>query len=66
MDGGSTRKQQPACYHCRHFFITHEPAHPYGCRAMNFKSARQPAEVVFASSGMSCQLFERKAIKKQS
>lgn len=66
MDANHTRKQQPACYLCLNFFITHEPAHPYGCRAMNFKSVRQPSEVVFASSGMSCQLFERKPSRKQT
>jgi hypothetical protein len=33
---------------------------PYGCRAMKFKSAKNPAQVVFASSGMHCQLFMMK------
>ena len=33
---------------------------PYGCRAMHFKSAHNPARVVFASSGMECQLFAPK------
>ncbi|MDR3630024.1 MAG: hypothetical protein P4L42_06790 [Desulfocapsaceae bacterium] len=34
---------------------------PYGCRALKFKTAKNPARVVFASSGMDCQLF---ALKK--
>ena len=33
---------------------------PFGCRAMHFKSARNPAQVVFSSSGMECQLFTPK------
>ncbi|MEW6502065.1 MAG: uracil-DNA glycosylase [Thermodesulfobacteriota bacterium] len=46
---------------CRHFYVTHEPAFPYGCRALGFKSAQYPAVTVFASSGMHCQLFARKS-----
>lgn len=65
MDSDQTKKQQPNCYLCRHFFITYEPAHPYGCRAMGFKSNRQPCEAVFANSGMPCQLFEAKPKKKK-
>ncbi|MGV1099759.1 uracil-DNA glycosylase [Thiovibrio sp. JS02] len=53
----------PNCLACLHFFITYEPAHPYGCRAMGFKSREYPAKVVFASSGIHCQLFSAK--KKQ-
>ncbi|MEW6429606.1 MAG: uracil-DNA glycosylase [Thermodesulfobacteriota bacterium] len=52
--------QPPNCYRCLHFFITYEPALPYGCRFMGFKSARLPAEAVFASSGMHCQSFTKK------
>ena len=48
------------CYRCRHFYITHEPAHPYGCRALAFKSRQLPAVAVRASSGMACQLFDPK------
>lgn len=33
---------------------------PYGCRAMQFKSAHNPAQVVYSSSGMECQLFAPK------
>jgi len=45
---------------CLHFYITYEPAHPYGCRALNFKSLQYPAVVVFASSGIHCQAFSAK------
>jgi hypothetical protein len=51
----------PNCLKCIHYYITYEPSMPYGCRAMKFKSARKPTQVVFSSSGMHCQLF---ALKK--
>lgn len=50
----------PVCRKCVHYFITHEPEKPYGCRAMRFKSKRNPALVVFESSGMQCQVFKAK------
>ncbi|MFA6464598.1 MAG: uracil-DNA glycosylase [Desulfurivibrionaceae bacterium] len=52
--------ERPNCLACRHFYITYEPAHPYGCRALEFKSLQYPAIVVFASSGIHCQLFSAK------
>ncbi len=33
---------------------------PYGCQAMHFKPAHNPAQV-FSSSGMDCQLFTPKS-----
>jgi len=45
------------CYRCRYFYITHEPEHPYGCRAMAFKSKEIPSMAVYASSAMPCQMF---------
>jgi hypothetical protein len=50
----------PVCRKCVHYFITHEPEKPYGCRAMGFKSRRNPALVVFESSGIQCQVFKVK------
>lgn len=51
---------RPICIQCIHYFITYETANPYGCRAMGFKSRKNPARVVFESSGMECQLFTPK------
>ncbi|MDD5757921.1 MAG: hypothetical protein PHI06_02435 [Desulfobulbaceae bacterium] len=48
------------CLACRHFYITYEPNHPYGCRALNFKAKEMPSRVVYASSGMECQSFSPK------
>jgi hypothetical protein len=50
----------PICFKCIHYFITHDPGRPYGCRAMAFKSRTNPAQVVLQSSGMNCQLFTPK------
>jgi hypothetical protein len=35
-------------------------ARPYGCRAMGFKSKKNPAQVVFENSGLECQIFVAK------
>jgi hypothetical protein len=51
---------RPDCYKCCHFYITHDAAHPYGCRAMQFKSKVIPTVAVMESSGMECQLFTPK------
>jgi len=56
----NSRGKRPNCFACRYFYITHEPANPYGCRAMGFKSAHNPALVVFSNSGLQCQLFSPK------
>ena len=48
------------CLACRHFFITYRPDHPYGCRALGFKSKELPSRVVLASSGLDCQAFTPK------
>ncbi|HIJ78674.1 MAG: uracil-DNA glycosylase [Desulfobulbaceae bacterium] len=51
---------RPNCMECFHFYITHEPAHPYGCRAIGFKSSQYPAVVVYKNSGIHCQLYRPK------
>lgn len=48
----------PECRSCRHFFITHDPRWPYGCRAFGMHSARLPSLDVHAQSGHDCQAFE--------
>ncbi|TKB27985.1 uracil-DNA glycosylase [Desulfopila sp. IMCC35006] len=50
----------PHCLQCVHYFITHDPGRPYGCRAMAFKSQVSPGRVVFKNSGMICQLYSPK------
>jgi len=58
---GEMAETLPQCRNCKNFFITHEPAQPYGCRAMGFKSRRIPSLVVFETSGMHCQLYAPKS-----
>lgn len=50
----------PECIKCMHYYITYDPVKPHGCRAMGFKSRRMPALVVYAASGLVCQLFTLK------
>jgi hypothetical protein len=59
-----TTPERPNCLACRHFYISHDPRHPYGCRAMGFKARQLPAVLVLASSGLPCQLFASKEKKR--
>lgn len=52
--------QRPDCLHCKHYVVTWESDQPRGCRAYEFKTAEMPSDVVQASSGEPCQLFEAK------
>ena len=54
------------CHQCAHYFITHHVTFRYGCRALGFKSKRQPCREVMAASGEPCRYFERKAAKTAS
>ncbi|MBY0399250.1 uracil-DNA glycosylase [Myxococcota bacterium] len=54
------RAARPDCLHCVHYYVTWDTGSPRGCRAYEFKSSELPSEVVLASSGAPCQLFERK------
>ena len=51
------------CRKCRHYYITWDKNFPYGCRAMQFKSAQMPILEVFAASGIACLRFEEKKIE---
>lgn len=53
----------PTCTNCRHYFITYDANFRYGCRAFNFKSARQPILDVIDASGQQCQHFQLKEKK---
>ncbi|MFN3985618.1 MAG: hypothetical protein ACK4KV_09010 [Rhodocyclaceae bacterium] len=58
MNTPSGRRQAPDCNRCAGFYITHEPAMPYGCRFMAFRSRQLPCRVVEAASGMPCLRFQ--------
>lgn len=57
---------RPDCLHCVHYFVTWEPARPRGCHAYAFKSDDLPSQVVLATSGEACQLFERRPGRPRS
>ncbi len=51
---------RPRCTHCAHYYITFDVKFPYGCRALKFKSRRQPVLDVIESSDRPCQFFAPK------
>ncbi len=51
---------RPNCIQCIHYYVTYNPVKPYGCRAMGFKSAKNPALLVYSTSGIECQVFKKK------
>lgn len=61
MTSKETAASAESCPNCRHYFITHEVAFPYGCRALAFKSRRLPSYEVLAASDAPCQAFAAKA-----
>jgi hypothetical protein len=60
---GATRSRptdRKACQRCRYYQVTWDPRLPYGCAAHGFKTRRNPAHVVYESSGIDCLLFDPK------
>jgi hypothetical protein len=55
-----TLDSQPNCRKCRFYYITWEPQHPHGCRAMGFKAKELPSVIVLKNSGKPCLLFQKK------
>ena len=48
------------CNDCTHYYITHDANFRYGCRALDFKSQRQPILDVIEASGQQCHYFQKK------
>ena len=48
------------CYRCRHFGVSYQPAMPYLCRIMGFKSKRLPILEVQSVDGRGCLSFAAK------
>ena len=57
----SIEQARAQCGACRHYFITHDPLHPYGCKVLGFKSKRTPALDVREASGTDCQSWQERA-----
>ena len=47
-----------------HFYVTWDEKFPYGCKAYGFKTNSMPSVKVYQSSGLECQLFAAKPVKK--
>ncbi|MSR61982.1 MAG: uracil-DNA glycosylase [Planctomycetes bacterium] len=60
MSAAGEERRAPDCFRCRAFFVTYEPARPYGCRTFAFSSAHLPCDTVRLSSGQECSAFEAK------
>jgi hypothetical protein len=54
------RENHTGCNNCIHYYITHDTNFRYGCRALVFKSHRQPILEVIDASGQPCQFFQAK------
>ena len=52
----------PACQRCVHYWVTHQPQHPHGCRAFQLLSRRLPSIEVRATTGQDCAAFEPKPL----
>jgi hypothetical protein len=52
--------QRIICQKCKYYFVTWEPARPYGCKAYSFKSKLIPSMVVKNSSGIDCSFYQQK------
>jgi len=51
-------KRKPIkCALCIHFFVTHRPSTPWGCRKFGFRSKIIPSALVFSSTGTDCAFF---------
>ena len=58
---------KPECRKCKHFFVTHNPAMPMGCRVYQIKSKQLPSLVVKqANGGSDCIGFQPKANKNKT
>ena len=60
MGDAEGNKTRIACFKCRYYQVTWDVRQPYGCKAHGFKTHRNPALIVFESSGIECQLFVEK------
>lgn len=62
MPSSSTAR---TCRGCAHFFVTYDPAFPYGCRMLGFKSRRTPCIEVEEAAGQPCLAREERRTGKE-
>jgi hypothetical protein len=56
----SSKDKLLVCKFCTHYYITYDVSFRYGCRALGFKSQKQPILEVIETSGADCQFFNEK------
>jgi hypothetical protein len=54
------------CWQCRHFATSWDPALPYSCKLLGFKSRMLPCMQVQQLDGRACQGFDRKPVAAQT
>ena len=59
----SNKNKKISCFDCIYLQITWQPATPYACKAMGFKSKAIPSLEVFRNSGNQCMYFTPKPKK---
>ena len=57
------KTQSVNCWQCRHFATSWDPALPYMCRLMGFKSKMLPSIQIVQLDGRPCQGFDLKPQK---
>ncbi|NBR12009.1 MAG: hypothetical protein EBU00_07345 [Alphaproteobacteria bacterium] len=55
-----------SCHGCVHFYVTHQPTWPYGCRAFGMRSRQHPARDVLVNSGKPCRMRQGQPVKEFS
>ena len=58
---GTASERGPNCWQCRFFGITYQPATPYACQRLGFRSQVLPSIEVLRTDGRFCQGFVPKA-----
>jgi hypothetical protein len=59
---GALTGRGPNCWQCRFFGITHQPATPYACQRLGFRSQVLPSLEVLRTDGRFCQGFLPKSV----
>ena len=54
------------CLRCIHYYSTHDPSLPRGCKLYQFKTQNIPSAVVKRETGKDCLGFELRKPKKSS
>ncbi len=48
------------CRKCKHFYVTWDINHPYGCKSFGMKTKQLPSLAVYQTSGKECLKFQKK------